>query len=113
MWRIKQGATQGRSWPVADASGNLITDFTGWSAAAQIRATPEATEILFEWVLGGAAGKGTITLADSAVTLTQDGDDSDSWTWEAGRYDVKVTDAAGREAFIADGRVMVIPAVTR
>lgn len=107
MWRIKQGATQGRSWPIADASGNPITDFTDWSATAQIRDL-DNDQVLFDWATGG-----DVTLADSAVTLTLDGTDSDGWVWRLGLYDVKVTDATGREAFVADGRVMVIPAVTR
>ena len=108
MWRIKQGATQGRSWPLADASGQPITDFTGWTAEAQVRDL-ENDQLLFDWVGGG----GEISLAGSAVTLTLDGADSDAWAWRLGLYDVKVTDAGGRAAFVANGRVMVIPAVTR
>jgi hypothetical protein len=111
--RIEQGASWGRSWPISLPSGDPVTDFTGWTAKAQVRETPEATEVLFEWILGGAADKGTITLTGSAVELSHTGDDSDDWLWRLGRYDVKVTNAAGQEAFTARGRVMVIPAVTR
>lgn len=107
MWRIAQGATQGRSWPLADASGNPITDFTGWSVAAQIRDL-ENDQLQFDWATGGDT-----ELAGSAVTLTLDGADSSGWAWRLGLYDVKVTDAGGRAAFVARGRVMVIPAVTR
>jgi len=107
MWRIAQGATQGRSWPLTDASGNPITDFTGWTAAAQIR-DPENVQLLFDFAVDGE-----IELNGSAVTLTLDATDSAGWDWRLGLYDVKVTDGGGRAALVARGRVMVIPAVTR
>jgi len=107
VWRIEQGATQGRSWPLADASGNPITDFSGWTAAAQIRDADNA-ELLFDFAVDGE-----IELSGSAVTLTLDAADSAGWAWRLGLYDVKVTDAGGRSALVARGRVMVIPAVTR
>lgn len=107
MWRIAQGATQGRSWPLADASGNPITDFTGWTGAAQIR-DADNDQLLFDFAVDGE-----IELNGSAVTLTLDAADSTGWAWRLGLYDVKVTDATGRAALVARGRVMVIPAVTR
>jgi hypothetical protein len=107
MWRIAQGVTQGRSWPLADVSGNPITDFTGWTAAAQIRDV-ENDELLFDFGIDG-----DIELAGSAVTLSLDAADSAGWAWRLGLYDVKVADGSGRTALVARGRVMVIPAVTR
>lgn len=112
MMRIKQGADWGRSWPVTVA-GAPVTDFSGWDARAQVRASADAPAALWEWKLGGGAGFGTITLADSSITLTHVGADSSSWAWRLGVFDIKVTDAAGRIAFAAQGRTMVIPAVTR
>lgn len=107
MWRIQQGATQGRSWPLADATGQPITDFTGWTAAAQIR-DPENDQLLFDFLVDGE-----IELSGSAIAVRLDATDSAGWAWRLGLYDVKVTDGTGRSAFVARGRVMVIPAVTR
>lgn len=113
MLRIKQGATWGRFWSI-QVDGAPVTDFTGWAARAQVRTTPEAVDpALWEWKLGGGAGFGLITLANSGVLLSHAGNDSDPWAWRLGHYDIKVTDAAGRDAFAAEGRAMVIPATTR
>lgn len=113
MMRIPQGADWGRSWPLYDASGQPITDFTGWSAEAQVRATADSAIVLWEWNSAPAAGQGSITLANGAVELSHAGVDSLAWEWRLGVFDVLVRNSAGKTAYTERGRVMVIPAVTR
>lgn len=112
MMRIKQGAEWGRTWPF-QVDGVPVTDFTGWSAKAQVRSSADSDTVLWEWSTNPGTGQGTATLSDSAVTLSHHGEDSSPWAWRSGVYDVRVTDNQGREAFVYEGRVMVIPAVTR
>lgn len=113
MLRIEQGADWGRFWSIT-ADGLPVTNFAGWAARAQVRTTAAAADpALWEWKLGGGTGFGLITLANSGIKLSHAGNDSDPWAWRLGVYDIKVTDAGGRDAFAARGRVMVTPAVTR
>jgi len=102
MLRIKQGTTWSRSWPITQ--DGLPVNFTGWSARGQVRATAESEIVLHEWI-----GE----LADSTLTISHDPADSAAWEWRTGVYDIELTDPDGRVARIAEGRVMIIPEVTR
>jgi hypothetical protein len=104
---IPQGADWGFAWPVRDATGGEL-DLTGWSARAQWRPGYEADPV-FTW----SSENGSITLADSTVTLWLRPADSDGWTAFKGIYDVELTSADGRVTRIAWGEVRVRRQVTR
>lgn len=111
MMRIPQGADWGRFWPLANPDGSAITDWTGWTALAQVRDTPGAEPVLWSWATGGT--EGTASFGDGGVTLAHTGADSEAWAWRLGVWDLRVTNSAGKIAYVARGRVMVAPAVTR
>lgn len=115
MMRISQGADWGRFWPLANPDGTAITDWTGWAALAQVRDTPASTEVLWSWQTApdNDAFAGTAVFGNGGVTLAHTGADSASWTWRLGVWDLRVTNPADKVAFVARGRVMVAPAVTR
>jgi hypothetical protein len=113
MMRIERGADWGRSWPLSNADGTPITDFTGWTALAQVRITPDADTVLWSWSTTSGAGQGTITFAEGKVTLSHTAADSQDWTWRAGAWDLRVKNGSDQTAFVALGRVMVTSTVTR
>lgn len=112
MLRIRQGVTwdssTGPSWPVT--IGGAAVDFTGWTGKAQVRAAvTDPDPPLYEWSTTPTA---TMLLANSAVTLLLAPGISTAWTWRLGVYNIKILDGSGRTAWVANGRVMVIPSVT-
>lgn len=116
MMRIPQGSDWGRFWPLLDATGQAVTDFSGWSALAQVRATVDAPDPpLFSWQTDPDtdAFPGTAAFGNGGITLAHKGADSLPWSWRLGVWDLRVTNSSGQIAYTARGRVMVIPAVTR
>jgi hypothetical protein len=104
--RIHGGDDRPIVWPIHDAAGNPV-DLTGYTARAQVRATPVALEILHEWSTDNTRA----AILGSTVALYVD--DSESWSWTAGVYDLHLIDESGRHEVIAWGRVTVLPGVTR
>lgn len=94
------------TWPLHAKDGSAV-DLTGYHVHAQVRVTPDAADVLHEW----SDDAGNASLADSAVSLLVD--DSESWTWADGVYDLHVIDPLGRHEVMAWGRVVVRPGVTR
>lgn len=113
MMRIEQGADWGRSWPLSNSDGTAITDFTGWTALAQVRATADADDVLWSWSTDPGPNQGSVTFAEGKVTLAHTAADSEAWSWRLGSWDLRVKNAAGQTAFVAIGRVMVIATTTR
>lgn len=106
---IKQGKTSRIRVPnVRDADENLITDFTGYSARAQVRERVESATVLHEW-----ASPTDITFEGSDVVLAVSAATSASWAWTLGRYDVELTGPGGEVATIAEGHIIVEREVTR
>jgi hypothetical protein len=93
-------------WTLADVDGASV-NLDGYSAVAQVRTKPHATTVLHEW----STPEGNAVLAESAVTLKVD--DSETWAWRSGVYDLHITDPSGRTEVIARGKITLIPAVTR
>lgn len=115
---IRPGATQvdlvirtGESFeivlPVVDAAG-VAVDLTGWTAKSQIRRAA-GEPVLHEW----SAAAANITLAGSTVTLAVAAAVTATWTWSDARYDVEITDTAGRPHCIAQGSVRTQQQITQ
>lgn len=99
----QQGDDSPLVFPVL-VSGVAI-DATGWSAKAQVR--DRASAVLQTW-----------TTADGSAVCDEDGvsllmDDSLTWDWTFGRYDVAATSPDGLRRVTAGGRFQVKAAVTR
>lgn len=102
---IQQGDDEPLTWSLT--INGAPVDLSGYSVVAQVRRRAEATSpVLNEW----STADGTAELADSTVSLLVD--DSESWTWTFGFYDIHVTDFAGRTRVPIRGSMTVIPAVT-
>lgn len=106
--RLNQGETSSLIFPVLDEFGAPVT-ITGWTAKAQIRSAPGIPTVLYEW----SANNGNITVAGSSVTLRVSASDSAAWTWLTAEYDLILTDTNGNVYRIAEGAVVVDPAITQ
>lgn len=104
---IYQGDDEPITWTLTDEQGNPA-NLAGHSVVAQVRRRRDPTSpVLHEW----SAEAGNVVLAGSSVSLKVD--DSESWTWSFGFYDLHLTDPVGRVRVPVRGSVTVIPAVTR
>jgi hypothetical protein len=103
---IQQGDDRPLVWTLADANGAPV-NLDGYTAVAQVRAKPSSSAVLHEW----STTNGKAVLAESTVVLKVD--DSETWTWARGVYDLHITDPASRTEVIARGSIALIPAVTR
>jgi hypothetical protein len=108
---IPQGSTWNRSWDITDTAGNPAT-LTGWSAQSQIRPSPGAATLLFEWNTTSGPGIGVATITGSTVQIELTGIDSALWAFLSGSYDVYLTDTNGSPTRIVEGSVRVSPSVT-
>jgi hypothetical protein len=109
---LTQGTDQEiRISDVKDASGVLITNWTGWSVKGQVRERVESPTTLHEWTSQG--GSPNATFEDSDVVLSLPNATSTAWLWRHARYDVELTDPQSRVVRIAEGHVTVSREVTR
>jgi hypothetical protein len=114
---LKQGAHADIELTVIDALGDPITDPTGYSLRAQIRENP-TDAVLFEWNTTPSAGMGTITLTYSPVTLTSTatltvtGAQSALFTFRTAVWDCFLVNPAGKPTCLAEGSVVIDPAIT-
>lgn len=104
--RIYEGDDRPITWPVTDASGAPV-DLTDYTVRAQVRAHPDSEVVLHEWSTTNSRAE----IVGSSVLLHVD--DSDSWDWSRGVYDLHLIDSTNRHEVIAWGRVTVLPGVTR
>lgn len=103
---IQQGDDRPLVWNLSDADNQPITDLTGYTARAQVRARADSIDVLHEW----STVAGNAVLAESSLVLKVD--DSESWTWRRGVYDVQITDPSGASEIVDRGAVVVTPVVT-
>lgn len=108
---IKQGTDPDIRIPnVRDASGVLITTWTGFSVRGQVRERPESPTVLHEWTSQGGAPNATFDGSD--VVLSLPAAVSTAFTWTRARYDVELTDSDGKVARIAEGHITVSREIT-
>jgi hypothetical protein len=55
---------------VRDATGALITNWTGYTVKAHIRERIDSTTVLHEWTSGGATPNATFSGSDIVLTLS-------------------------------------------
>lgn len=99
---IEQGTTWSHGWAVT-YNGDPIDDT--WDARSQIRKTIETVSTLHEFAAS--------VNPDGSVVIAVDPDDSSDWTWRGGVYDVEVESPDGVVLRVAQGKIKVIPEVTR
>jgi hypothetical protein len=86
-----------------DNLGVPITVFTGWTAIAQVRDTPDSP-VLHEW---STATPAEMAFEDEYIVLNLTPVDTLLWTFTRARYDVNVQDNFNRRARVAMG--MIVP----
>lgn len=108
---VPQGTSWSRRFEFLDASGELV-DLTadGWSAKAQLRSRKAAPEPLYTW--DSAAANLDLTV-DGEVVLTLEPEETASWLFRRGVWDLEVTDPDGVVTRLAEGRLRVTREVTR
>jgi hypothetical protein len=105
--RLKAGAHLRRV--LTYKAGGQAVNLTGWAGKLQVRDAVGAVKHTLSTSPG--VGEGTITLgADGAITL----DSSTASAVAVGeyRYDLRLTDGAGRKGFLVEGPFEVLEAVT-
>lgn len=105
---IDQGETWELTIPLVPR-GDLEADFTGYTAAGQIRSDPASTVVLHEW----SSVNGNITLLQQAVVLNIPAAVSSGWAWRRGVWDLELTAPGGGTIRLAEGWVYVRPDTTR
>lgn len=103
---IQQGDDRPLTWTLTDSAG-VSVNLDGYSALAQVRPKPSSSTVLHEWSTTAA----NAILTESTVVLKVD--DSETWTWRTGVYDLHLTGPDERTEVIARGSITLIPAVTR
>jgi hypothetical protein len=103
---IYQGDYRPFTWPLTNTDGSPLA-IAGYRARAQVRAAQSSTEVLQEW----STENGRAVLSLGSVSLLVD--DSPTWTWSVGVYDLHLIDSAGRHEVIAYGVIRVQAGVTR
>lgn len=104
---IYAGDDRPLQWPLLAADGTTPLDVTGWTARAQVRQHADSEAILHEWSTENTRAQ----LADGSLSLLVD--DSESWTWRVGVYDLHLIDPDGHHVVLDHGTVRVEPGVTR
>lgn len=105
--KLNQGETSSLVFPVIDEFGAPVT-VTGWVGKSQIRASDGSPAVLYEW----SVAHSNITVTGTTVTLRVPAADSAGWTWTNALYDLILTDQSGNVYRIAEGPVVVDPAIT-
>lgn len=115
---LKQGTDITIALGVVDAAGDAITNPTGWTAKAQIRAY-QGGPVLFEWNTTPGAGIGTAVLSyssgtlTSTLTLTVTRGESLLFTWGSAVWDCYLFNPAGLAACVVEGTVAIDPNITQ
>lgn len=108
---VPQGTSWSRRFEFLDASGEPV-DLTaeGWSAKADLRIRKAAPEVLYTWSSDTANLDMT---ADGELILTLEPEETASWVFRRGVWDLEVTDPDGVVTRLAEGRLRVTREVTR
>lgn len=108
--------------PLFDAAGVAITDFTGWTAKAQVRSfrgvviddplTVDVNEsnLLHTW--DTAIGTASAEFADKGLYLKWSVAETVAWSWRRGVFDVRVVKPGEAAARPVVGFVWVRPQTT-
>lgn len=102
---IEQGARYRLAVPVFDPEGAAL-DVTGWSLRGQIRLSHNSPDPVYSLT-------GVLSTSGSTVLLDIPGDDSVTWMWREGVYDVELIDPDAHTTRLLQGRVLVSPETTR
>ena len=105
---IQQGTTWQRRWLITDPDSDAPRDLSGWTARGQIRIHQADVGPVFEW-----QGSGITCDEDGYVTVSVTPDQSSTWNWRDGYYDIELVDPSDQVVRIAQGYVRVSPEVTR
>jgi|SRR5882757_1720608 len=105
--QLNQGETSSIIFPVVDEFGTSVS-VAGWTGKSQIRACDGSPAVLYEW----SSAHANITVSGVSVTLRVPAADSAGWTWTDALYDLILTDLSGNVYRIAEGPVIVDPAIT-
>lgn len=73
-----------------DTDQLVVRDLAGWTGAMQIRLTPGSAEVLAE-------AEVDVDAATGIVTATIDDQVTAGYTWQAGVYDLIITDGIGTD----------------
>lgn len=103
---IEQGTTWSRGFRPTVGGIDLLG--AGWQLKAQVRKTASSADVLHEW--STEAGNAEVT--NGVAVLLVSPDESASWTWVRGVYDLEATHD-GVTYRLAQGRVTVSTEVTR
>jgi hypothetical protein len=115
---LKQGVGGSINLGIVDATGQIITNPSGYAIRAQIRRT-RFDSVLFEWSSTPASGQGTAILnyvpgspPSSTVALILTGAESAVFPFRIAKWDVFLIDPIGRATCLAEGDVRVDPYIT-
>lgn len=106
---IQQGTSWGWQWHILDPNTGDDMDLTGWTVKGQVRESIDSSTVLYEW--NTTDGNAIVSLGK--VEIIVDPDVSSAWVWNRGRYDLELTNPAGKVARISQGSVKVSREVTR
>ncbi|MGH3828240.1 MAG: hypothetical protein ACRDQX_13885 [Pseudonocardiaceae bacterium] len=115
--KLRQGTDAAITLTVVDGNSQPITNTTGYSIRAQIRAFAAATGApLFEWNTTPGAGIGTAAFiyasGISTVTLTLTAAQSALFTFGPALWDCLFTSPVGQVICLAAGNVTIEPFIT-
>lgn len=88
--------------PVLDDVGLPVTTLIGWTAAAQIRATPD----------GPILATFTATIVGVTVRITATKEQTVAWTFVAAQWDLIMTSPTGTPSPLCAGWVRLYPTIT-
>lgn len=108
--RVYPGDDRAFTWPVLNDEGAPMS-LSGWSARAQVRPMLGGA-VLHEWTTDDASIVLRSVGEDETSSLTLRVDDSETWTWRHGRFDIHLTDPSGHTQVLARGTVVVDRGVT-
>lgn len=115
---LEQGASVTISITAVDKNKNYITNFSGYSARAQIRQRP-ADPILFEWNTAVGTGIGTVNLVPSTgvgvkstVDLVLSPAQAASLDFWLAKWDCFLTNSSNQSSCLAKGSIVLTPRVT-
>lgn len=108
---IPQGTDWQRNYPVTDPDTDLPMNVSTWTLRGQIRQTPEASAVLYDW----NSGAGNVVLGNGTVAIKVPAATSAAWAWiDSGAwYDLELVEPVGsRVQRLAKGSVTVTREIT-
>jgi hypothetical protein len=109
-WKMKQGATIKRNYYLKNVNGTA-KDLTSYVAKCEIRDKPGGN-IVLSLTSTPAAGI-TITAGSGLIAVVITKAQSLLFNFTTGEYDMRVTDSASEDTYIAEGKVYLTPRITQ